>query len=135
MVGLHPRNPIDALADLVRVVVAVSPRRVILFGSAARGEMTPQSDLDLLVVLPDGTDTTAAELAIYRQLWGLRFGADIIAVTEHDVERSRANPSVVIHTPLRQGKELYRAAGRPSRRSARLEALPGPGRVLVTAGA
>ena len=112
MVALQPPKPADALKDLVqRILGAVRPRRIILFGSAARDDMTPHSDLDVLVVLPDGADPVAAELAIYRRLWGLRFGADIIAVTERDVERLQANPYVVIHTALKEGRELYRAAG------------------------
>jgi predicted nucleotidyltransferase len=37
-----------------RIVQAVHPLRIILFGSAARGQMGPHSDLDVLVVMPDG---------------------------------------------------------------------------------
>lgn len=105
-------NAEDALPELVRRITnAVHPRRIILFGSAARGQMSPHSDLDVLVVLSDGVDPVAAELEIYRSLWGLRFGADVIAVTERDVERFRSNPSLVIHTALTEGRELYRAVG------------------------
>ena len=44
------------LDDLVRRIVEVAhPRQIILFGSAARGDMGPQSDIDVLVVVPDGT--------------------------------------------------------------------------------
>ncbi|MBI3302725.1 MAG: nucleotidyltransferase domain-containing protein [Deltaproteobacteria bacterium] len=43
------------LKELVqRIVKAVHPIRIILFGSAARGEMGPNSDLDVLVVMPEG---------------------------------------------------------------------------------
>ena len=38
-----------------RILVVSKPRRVILFGSAARGEMGPDSDLDMLVIVPEGT--------------------------------------------------------------------------------
>jgi predicted nucleotidyltransferase len=112
MVAPRIRDRADALEDLVqRIVHAVAPRRIVLFGSAARGDTGPHSDLDVLVILPDGADPVASELAIYRKLWGLRFGADIIAVTETDAERLKSNPFVVIHTALAEGKELYRAAG------------------------
>lgn len=112
MVALSPRKPDDVLPELVRrILLASRPRQIILFGSAARGDTSPHSDLDLLVILPEGVDTTATEVAIYRELWGLRFGADIIAVTEGDVAKFRSNPSMVIHTALREGKEIYRAAG------------------------
>ncbi len=44
------------LEELVqRIVEAVHPLRIILFGSAARGEMGPNSDLDVLVVMPDAS--------------------------------------------------------------------------------
>ena len=39
-----------------RIVESVHPQQISLFGSAARGEMGPDSDLDVLVVMPDGCD-------------------------------------------------------------------------------
>lgn len=94
-----------------RIIAAVHPVRIILFGSAARGEMGPHSDLDVLVVLPTGTEIRRAEEAIYRALWGFGLGTDIVAVTEEDIQRHGSNRYLVIHTALTQGKELYRAAG------------------------
>lgn len=48
------------LDELVkRTVEAVRPLRIILFGSAARGEMGPDSDIDLLVVMPEGSVPTS----------------------------------------------------------------------------
>lgn len=100
------------LDDLVRrIVEAVHPVRIILFGSAARGEMGPNSDLDVLVIVPDGTHSGHAESAIYRNMWGFGFPKDIIAVTEEDVRKHASNPYLVIHTALADGKEIYRAAG------------------------
>lgn len=100
------------LDDLVhRIVDAANPLRIILFGSAARGDMGPHSDLDVLVVLPDGVQTAPAENAMYRRMWGLGFAVDIIAVTEDEIEQHGSNPYLVIHTALSRGKEIYRAAG------------------------
>ena len=46
----------QALDELVtRIVEAVHPLKIILFGSAARGEMGPDSDVDVMVVMPEGT--------------------------------------------------------------------------------
>ena len=57
------------LDELVRrTVEAVQPRRIILFGSAARGTMGPQSDLDVLVVMPDSADCRAVARDLYRRL-------------------------------------------------------------------
>ncbi len=45
----------EVIPELVQQIVeAVQPLRIVLFGSAARGEMEPLSDIDLLVVMPEG---------------------------------------------------------------------------------
>ena len=54
-----------------RLEEAVRPLRVILFGSAARGEMGPDSDVDLLIVVPDGIRRRDAARKAYRALSGL----------------------------------------------------------------
>lgn len=100
------------LADLVRrIVEAAHPVRIMLFGSAARGEMGPNSDLDVLVVVPDGAHPGRAESAIYRNMWGFGFATDVLVVTEEDVRKHASNPYLIIHTALAHGRELYRAAG------------------------
>jgi uncharacterized protein len=94
-----------------RIVDAVNPRRIILFGSAARGAMSAHSDLDFLVVMPDGTHRRRTAQTVYRSLRGLGFAKDIVVVTESDIRNYGENPSLVIYPALRQGKELYHAAG------------------------
>lgn len=101
----------EALAELVRrIAAAVSPSRIVLFGSAARGEMREHSDLDVLVVMPHECDRVTTGQRVYRALRGFRYPKDVVVVTEQDVERHGANPYLVIHTALTEGKELYRAA-------------------------
>src|SRR2546430_17704511 len=98
------------LEELVqRIVKAVYPLRIILFGSAARGEMGPDSDLDVLVVMPDGIHRWETAQLIRHHLVGLGFAKDILVVTESDVERHRANPYLIIKPALDEGKELYHA--------------------------
>lgn len=100
------------LYELVRRIVdAVHPMRIILFGSAARGEMGPNSDLDTLVIMPDGSHRGKTAQEIYCHLWGLGFAKDIVVVTESDVREYVANPSLVIQEALETGKELYHATG------------------------
>jgi predicted nucleotidyltransferase len=49
---LLARDP--TLAEIVRrLVAAYQPERIYLFGSVARGEAGPDSDYDLLVIVPD----------------------------------------------------------------------------------
>ena len=100
------------LDELVRRVVdAVRPRRIILFGSGAREQMGPQSDLDLLVVMPDGVHRRRTAQTVYQSLGGLGFAKDVVVVTESDLQQFGQNPSLVIFPALQQGKELYHAGG------------------------
>lgn len=101
----------DLLEELVnRIVTEVQPLRIILFGSAARDEMCRHSDLAVLVVVSDDLDCRATAKKIYRQLRGLGCAKDIVVVRRSDVEKYQDVPSLVIHTALNEGRELYRAA-------------------------
>jgi predicted nucleotidyltransferase len=93
-----------------RVVDCVQPLRIVLFGSAARSEMGPNSDLDILVIMPDGTNRLHTEQALHRALRGLPCAKDIVVVVESDVKQHADNPYLIIHTALTQGREVYRAA-------------------------
>jgi predicted nucleotidyltransferase len=93
-----------------RMVDAVHPLRIVLFGSAARGEMGPNSDLDTLVVMPDDSDCFEVNKLLIRRLRGLRCPTDIVVVRQIDVEQHGDNPYLVIHTALTTGKDLYHAA-------------------------
>jgi len=98
------------LEELVRRIIAVAhPRRIILFGSAARDDMGPDSDLDVLVVMPDGTHRRRTAQEIYRNMWGFGFAKDIVVVTESDVQEYGSNPYMIIKNVLEEGRELYRA--------------------------
>jgi len=100
------------LDEIVRKITeVVKPKRLILFGSAARGEMGPASDLDLLVIMPDGAHRRRTAQVLYRKLAGLGLSKDIVVVTESDVREHGANPAMVLCPALREGKELYHAAG------------------------
>jgi len=104
-------NP-ELLEEIVRRISgAVHPLRVILFGSAARGEMGPASDVDLLIVMPDGTHRRDAGRKAFRALSGLGIAKDVIVVTERDLKEFGENPSLVIKPALEEGREVYRAAG------------------------
>jgi len=102
----------EIIDELVRGILQVAqPVRLILFGSAARGDAGSDSDLDVLVIMPDGTHRRRTARAIYRGLAGLGVSKDIIVVTESDVRDYGDNPSLVLYPALREGKELYHAAG------------------------
>jgi predicted nucleotidyltransferase len=100
----------DVLKETIkRILSVVQPKKVVLFGSAARGEMHPDSDIDLLVVIPSGMHRRKTAQRIYRNLIGVGFAADIIVITEDDIERFKDNIGMVIKPALNEGKVLYAA--------------------------
>jgi predicted nucleotidyltransferase len=105
-------SPLDALLDELvrRIVESVHPLQITLFGSAARGEMGPHSDLDVSVVLPDGCDRLAMTRTLRSRLRDLGTAKDIIVVQASDIEKHGQNPYVIIRRALAEGRELYRAA-------------------------
>lgn len=97
--------------ELVRQIVeAVHPLRIILFGSAARDEAGPESDLDLLVVMPEGTNHIGTLESLHTQLRGLSFGVDIVIATPSQLSRYGDDIGFIYYDALREGKELYAAA-------------------------
>ena len=72
-----------------RIVEAARPRRIILFGSAARGQMSKNSDFDLMVVMPTGTHRRQTAMSLYPLLKGIMIPVDIVAATEEDLVRHR----------------------------------------------
>ena len=108
-IELLERDP--RLAEVVRKLVeAYRPERVYLFGSVARGEVGPDSDYDLLVVVPDDapSDRKDSKLA-YQVLWGTGAAADIIVWESSRFERRARVVSSLPGTVLREGKLLYAA--------------------------
>ena len=104
----HPDQAV--LDEIVRRIVAVAqPEKIILFGSAARGEMNRHSDLDVLVVKA-GVHRGDMTESIYRHLRGVEAAVDVIVVTPADVERYRNSHALVIKPALREGKVIYAAA-------------------------
>ncbi|MGH2535089.1 MAG: nucleotidyltransferase domain-containing protein [Thermomicrobiales bacterium] len=98
----------DVLDEIVRRIVRVAqPQRIILFGSFARGDAGPNSDLDLLVI--KAGDYHRGKLAgrIYEDLFGVGQAVDVIVVKPEDIERYRNSPAVVIFPALREGREVY----------------------------
>ncbi len=97
----------EVLNEIVRRIVDVAePERIVLFGSAAKGEMGPNSDLDLLVVAPTEHRLKLTD-RIYRRLRGVGEAVDVIVVTPEDVERYGDSYPLVIYPALREGKVVY----------------------------
>jgi uncharacterized protein len=96
-------------AELLDAVVAYfDPRRVILFGSHARGEAGPDSDIDLLVVVDD--DTPAEKVTLHAGMEarsGYRRPADVFPVTEETFRRKCGIPGTLARAALLDGVTVY----------------------------
>jgi uncharacterized protein len=96
------------LDEVVRRVVAVArPDRIVLFGSAARGTMGPDSDIDLLVIKSDVPHRRRLAQQIDLALFGIRVPVDIIVVTPDDVVALRETVGTIIGPALEEGVEVY----------------------------
>ena len=103
---LDPR----VLDDVIRRIVAVAqPERIVLFGSAARGEMGRHSDVDLLVV-KRGAHRRNLAGRIYRDLYGVGAAVDVVVVTPEDVERYGNSHALVIKPALDEGRVVYESS-------------------------
>ncbi len=101
--------PQETLDQIIRRIVAVAqPEKIILFGSAARGEMGPHSDVDLLVIKA-GANRLDLTGQIYRNLHGMEAAIDVVVVTPEDVERYHDSPALVIAPALKEGQVVYAA--------------------------
>ena len=90
-----------------RIVQDFNPLRIILFGSHARGDARPESDIDLLVVLPEVANKRLAAIEIRRALADLPVCKDIVVTTPEEITRRGDLVGTVLRSALREGKVLY----------------------------
>lgn len=97
------------LDDVVgRIVEVAEPERIILFGSAARGDAGHDSDIDLLVI-KDGADALELMARIYGRLRGVGAAVDAIVVSPEDVERYKDSHALIIKPAVQDGIVVYDA--------------------------
>lgn len=98
------------LDDIVnRIVEAARPDKIILFGSAARGEMGPHSDVDLLIIRKGGHSRKLVG-QIYRKLHGVGAAVDTVMVSPADMERYKDSHALIIKPALAEGRVVYDAS-------------------------
>ncbi len=90
-----------------RIVEQFHPLRIILFGSQARGDAGPDSDVDLLVVLPTVEHKRQLTIAIRRVLRDLPVAKDILVSTPEEIAQRSDLVSSVLRPAIREGKVLY----------------------------
>lgn len=98
------------IAELARrIVEAVHPLKILVFGSAARGEAKAGSDIDLLVLMPEGTHRRRTAQGLYRVIGPIGVPFDLLVATPADLARHRDNPGLIYRTILAEAREVYTA--------------------------
>lgn len=101
----------SVIRAMVETIVARhAPLKVILFGSFATGSASVQSDVDLLVVMPDGTQVKAATAAILRDLEDAPLAKDVIVTTPSELAQRGSIVGTIFRPALREGKVLYESS-------------------------
>ena len=101
----------QTIQEIVRRILTVAkPDKIILFGSAATGQMTRDSDIDLLIVEPEIPDRQGEYLRIRRSLKGIRFPFDILFITTQWFEDSKTVIGGIAYPANKHGKVIYDAA-------------------------
>ena len=102
----------DLLELMVRRIVSeVDPVKIILFGSRARGDAKPDSDVDVVVIesggFADGRSRIKEAARLYHVLADVRVCKDILVYSEEDVEYWKDSLNYVLARALREGRVLY----------------------------
>ncbi len=96
------------LQEMVRrLVEAIDPDRIILFGSRARGDAKPDSDVDLLVIKDSNEPPHRRVIPAYLALGRIPAPTDILWRTPKEVEEWSGAPNYVATRAIREGRLLY----------------------------
>lgn len=98
----------DVLDEIVgRIVAAIHPIRIVLFGSRARGDAEERSDMDLLVIAESAKPRSRRAAPLYGTLSDILVPMDILVYSPGEVEEWRDVPQAFVTTALREGRTLY----------------------------
>jgi predicted nucleotidyltransferase len=101
----------QTVQEIVRRILSVAkPDKIILFGSAVTGQMTRDSDIDLLIVEPDVSDQRNEYLRIIKTLWDLRYPFDVLFISTQWFEESKDVIGGIAYPASKHGKVIYEAA-------------------------
>ena len=104
----NPAVTAEILEEVVRRIVAAgSPVKIVLFGSQARGEAGPGSDLDVLIVEDSSLPRYKRASRYLRALVGVFPAKDVVVWTPQEIAAWSEVPNAFVTTALREGKTLY----------------------------
>jgi len=92
---------------VVKIVEVAHPKAVILFGSHARGEAGPDSDLDLMVVAESDKPRIERYGPVRRLFRGMGIGMDILVYTPEEFAQFQSVPGSLTYTVVHEGRVLY----------------------------
>lgn len=94
------------IADAVRLLLEAAPAgsKVILFGSHARGNAGPESDLDFLVIEPQVKSKHEEMVRLRDVLRPLRVPADVLVTSREVFEDWRETPNNVLYEAWKEGR-------------------------------
>jgi predicted nucleotidyltransferase len=90
-----------------RIVAQFDPDKIILFGSYARGEAGPDSDVDLLVVMPVRGSKRAKQLEIRAAVHDVHVPKDIVVSRPEEFQWRKDTVGTIEHPATREGEVLY----------------------------
>lgn len=102
-------NDVIELAGQWLAAAATAPARVVLFGSHARGDAGPNSDLDFLVIEREVADRHAEMVRLGREVRSLGVPVDIVVVSEAYAAEWAHVKNSLVHAALTEGQELAAA--------------------------
>lgn len=101
----------ELVAELVRRVLSVaSPERIILFGSAAGGRMTRDSDVDLLIVEKDPGNLLEKTVRLHHALRGLGHPVDVVVMAAERFAETKDVIGGIAYPACKHGRAIYEAA-------------------------
>jgi predicted nucleotidyltransferase len=99
---------IEKLPEAIALLVSgFDPLRIIVFGSHARGEAHPDSDVDLIVVVPHLGDKRETAVGMAKALRELHAAIDVVPTDPDEIARRGETPGDLLRSALREGRGVY----------------------------
>ena len=92
-----------------QIITLCNPEKIFLFGSNARGDASQHSDIDFLIVMPEGTHKRNTAKMLYTRIDSNGLSFDLLVTTPSCLEKHKDNIGLIYKTILEEGKLLYAA--------------------------